>query len=602
MTTSRPDWEEELIHDPEEEYKALLRALRRTQGFGLLFVECSPAEGNRLIQKVREDLPQKTMEVLTFEEPLKDGNVYRRVKQKLAENPVEVLFIQGLEHSLYDYEDTKRHLGWSSEEIYSYSWKGVPPVMVNLNQQRENFRDHFNTCFVFLIPVFVTKYMIHRAPDFFDWRSGIFHFLDNPEETIERLQQLSQEEEYDIYLSLTPSQRIQRIAEIRELLEVSNVAAEQKSALLREQGKLFHANGDLVQALACYGQAIEIKPDYHQAWNNRGNTLSKLGRKEEVIASYDKALEIKPDYHQAWYNRGNALSKLGRKEEAIDSFDKVLEIKPDDHLAWNNRGNALYALGRNEAAIDSYDKALEIKPDLHAAWNNRGSVLYALGRNEAAIDSYDKALEIKPDLHAAWNNRGVALSALGRKEAAIASYDKALDIKPDDHWAWYGRGYALDALGRKEAAIASYDKALEIKPDDPWTWFNRGNALFALGRKEAAIASHEKALRIRRENGNKRNELASLQILASLYQKTGRVRDAWIAIIQYSQIFQELDLPIDQMPYPRWVKSILKFADQGKLQVILLGVGFIIAAPFVFVYVLLMFAFNAINALIRKRL
>jgi tetratricopeptide (TPR) repeat protein len=28
---------------------------------------------------------------------------------------------------------------------------------------------------------------------------------------------------------------------------------------------------------------------------------------EEAIASYDKALEIKPDYHEAWYNRGFAL-------------------------------------------------------------------------------------------------------------------------------------------------------------------------------------------------------------------------------------------------------------------------------------------------------
>ena len=60
-----------------------------------------------------------------------------------------------------------------------------------------------------------------------------------------------------------------------------------------------------------------------------GNALYDLGRYEEAIVSYDKALEIKPDLHEAWYNRGIALGNLGRLEEAIASYDKALEFKPD---------------------------------------------------------------------------------------------------------------------------------------------------------------------------------------------------------------------------------------------------------------------------------
>ena len=69
--------------------------------------------------------------------------------------------------------------------------------------------------------------------------------------------------------------------------------------------------------------------------------MRKLGRLEEAVASYDKAVEIKPDYHQAWNNRGIALRKLGRLEEAVASYDKAVEIKPDLHDAWGIRGNAL---------------------------------------------------------------------------------------------------------------------------------------------------------------------------------------------------------------------------------------------------------------------
>jgi tetratricopeptide (TPR) repeat protein len=196
-----------------------------------------------------------------------------------------------------------------------------------------------------------------------------------------------------------------------------------------------------------------------------GFALSKLGQQEAAIVSYDKAIEIKPDFHQAWNIRGNALSALGRQEAAIVSFDKAIEIKPDFYVAWHNRGFALSKLGQQEAAIVSYDKAIEIKPDFYQAWNKRGLALSKLGQQEAAIASYDKAIEIKPDFYVAWHNRGFALSELGQQEAAIASYDKAIEIKPDYHQAWNKRGNALSELGQQEAAIASYDKAVEIKPD-----------------------------------------------------------------------------------------------------------------------------------------
>ncbi len=271
----------------------------------------------------------------------------------------------------------------------------------------------------------------------------------------------------------------------------------QDAAFWFEQGTQKYMNGDFIGAIASYDRALEIKPDKHEAWDNRGFALVNLGRLEEAIASYDRALEIKPDFHQAWNNRGIALHKLGRFEQAIASYDRALEFKPDFHQAWINRGVALGNLGRLEEAIASYDRALEIKPDLHQAWYNRGVALYNLGRFEEAIASYDRALEFKPDKHEAWTNRGVALYNLGRFEQAIASYDRALEIKPDYHLAWNNRGFALGNLGRFEQAIAFYDRALEIKPDFHLAWDNRGIALANLGRLAEAIASYDRALEIK---------------------------------------------------------------------------------------------------------
>ncbi|MGJ3247737.1 MAG: tetratricopeptide repeat protein [Elainellaceae cyanobacterium] len=454
--------------DTQEDYQALVRALRRKKGFGLFFVQCSPNIGNQLTKRLPKDIPQKRFHHLLLEESV--DTLFDRIDTLRQHEAFDVLLIQGLELSLYAYEDTKRLAGWSNKELYAYSWKGVPQILSHLNRQRECFRDSFDFCIVFLIPRFVVDYFIQRAPDFFDWRSGLFK-LDDRTEVLEQKSQQLIDRDYGEYQNLTPHERIEEILDIKDLLEHDHLMPEDRAKLLREQGRVFYANKDFASALICFDKAIEIKTDYPEAWYNRGLALSDLGRHEDAIASYEQAIAIKADYHDAWNNRGLALNDLGRKEEAIASYDQAIAINADFHYAWNGRGVALYALGRKEDAIASYDQAIAINADDHIAWNNCGNALYALGRKEDAIASYDQAIAIKADLHEAWYNRGVALYALGRKEDAIASYDQAIEINPEDGRVWFFRGIALANLERYQEAIKSYDRAIEINPKHELRFF-----------------------------------------------------------------------------------------------------------------------------------
>ena len=499
------DWDEDLPPaEPEEEYLTLVRTLKRTDGFSLLFVECLPAQGERWIARVKTDIPQQKIEVLRLKESV--YNFYNLIEQLPNRDRIHVLFVQGLEYSLYEYEREKKDLGWESKDIYSYSWRGVPPVLINLNQQRERFRDNFKICFVFLLPKFAIDYFIQRAPDFFDWRSSLFKLsMDGESLQAESIKACSERWKLEDYFSLTPAERKRELVRIQTLIDEDGQTGEQKAELFFEQALLYRYGEQYAKAIASFDKALELKPDLHEAWYNRGNALYNLGRLEAARSSYDKALEIKPDLHEAWNNRGIALGNLGRLEEAIASLDKALEIKPDLHEAWNYRGYALYNLGRWEEAIACYDQALEIKPDNHDAWNNRGNVLGNLGRWEEAIACYHQALEIKPDDHDAWYNRGLALDNLGRLEEAIASFDKALEIKPNSHESWNYRGYTLGNLGRLEAAIASYDKALEIKPDDDATFYNQACSYALNGQMDQAIQNLQQAIDL---NPDKYREMA----------------------------------------------------------------------------------------------
>jgi superkiller protein 3 len=64
--------------------------------------------------------------------------------------------------------------------------------------------------------------------------------------------------------------------------------------------------------------AIEIKPDYHEAYNTMGIAYIGLRKHQKAIDTFKKAIKIKPDYHD-YNNMGVAYNGLGKYQEAIDS-------------------------------------------------------------------------------------------------------------------------------------------------------------------------------------------------------------------------------------------------------------------------------------------
>jgi tetratricopeptide (TPR) repeat protein len=376
----------------EEVYQALLRSLRRRKGFGILFVQCSPAQATQLIRQVKEDLPQKKIEVLQLTEQI--DNLYNLIADRPDCHDLNILFIQGIEKSLEPYIEP----GFGGDGDY-YNLNTAPRILSHLNQQRERFRDDFSTlCFAFIVPLFALKYFVRRAPDFFDWRSGVYVFATDPELVAQQSQQILRDGDYTAYVQLAPEQRIQKLLEIQELLE-------EKYQTLNNKADLFLEQGILLAAAQAYGEAI---------------------------AAFDQALAVKQDDHGALYNKGTALSALGRNEEAIAAYDQALAIKPDDHEALNNRGTALSALGRNEEAIAAYDQALAIKPDKHKALNNKGLTLSNLGQYEDAIAAYDQALAINPDYETAYYNKACGYGLQGNVEQAIESLQRAIELDPEN--------------------------------------------------------------------------------------------------------------------------------------------------------------------------
>jgi tetratricopeptide (TPR) repeat protein len=496
-------WDLDVETDDEEEYTSLARAVRRTyQRFKLLFVSCSPSQGEKIRGDLMADVPTKKYELLDIKESI--NNLYEAINNipNLAE--LDVLFVRGLEYSIFEYEDqefgdiSKR----SQSRVYGGSWAGVPPVLAKLNMQRELFRDRFpQICFVFLLPHFAIDYFIRRAPDFYDWKSGIYRFETDTIDLQLQVNRISHSEGYEKYIQLTIEEKLAKITEIRACLDETN-DLEIRCQLLYQLAFVYMTCDQFLPALIALDNSLEINPKNDCNWTNRGSMLDRLGRYEEAITSYDRSLQVNPKNDYAWYNRGVVLDRLGEYEEAITSYDRSLQIKPDNATAWVSRGNALSKLGRYKEAVTNYNRGLHFKSNNDKAWNSYGNVLDKLGKYHDAFISYNHAVQINSNNDDAWYRRGIALSNLGRDEEAIASYDHSLELKPDNEIAWHYRGIALSKLGRYEEAITSYDHGIEINSDNETAWTGRGFALSKLGRYEEAITSYDHALQIKPDNGN----------------------------------------------------------------------------------------------------
>ena len=169
-----------------------------------------------------------------------------------------------------------------------------------------------------------------------------------------------------------------------------------------------------------------------QDYFRRAYKNDDLGKHEEAIEDLNKAIELKPDYALAYNNRGIAYNNLGQYDRAIEDYDKAIELDPDYTYAYNNRGIAYNNLGQYDRAIEDYDKAIELNPDYAHAYYNRGYSYDDLKQYDRAIEDYDKAIELDPNDADYYTNRARAYRKLGNTSLAEADEARAAELEANE--------------------------------------------------------------------------------------------------------------------------------------------------------------------------
>jgi tetratricopeptide (TPR) repeat protein len=84
-------------------------------------------------------------------------------------------------------------------------------------------------------------------------------------------------------------------------------------------------------AIEDYNEALRLKPDFVQAFSDRGAAWYFKGEYQKAIADYDEALRLEPNRARTYSNRSAAYRKLGRTKRAIES---VTLLPPNSCVHW----------------------------------------------------------------------------------------------------------------------------------------------------------------------------------------------------------------------------------------------------------------------------
>ncbi len=384
---------------PDEmvELRTLAQAIGLASGFKLIFARCNqPAQQRKLIDEVRKELPDLTIQEVHLTEPVE--HLLDALRERVSAPAPDAVMVTGLERSLP-----------TSEKALA------SPFIANLNASRNSFPTSLPLPVVLWLPEYALTAMIRRAPDFFSIRSGVYYFAASVDETAGIARFLTDGDEYGT-LNLSRSEKQERIKAIESLL-ADYAALPPDRRNYKSEVRLHERLGVLLGSLG-----------YHDASLTHFEQSLKIAEKIVDLSGMSSSL----------HNIGIIHQERGEYEKALAKYEESLKIveELDDHAGVASSLNEIGIIHQNrgeyETALAKYEEALKLSEALgnHAmvaiSLHQIGNIHYLRGEYETALAKYEESLKIKERLG---NHAGIAASRgqIGELFARTGRYQEAFE-------------------------------------------------------------------------------------------------------------------------------------------------------------------------------
>lgn len=165
-------------------------------------------------------------------------------------------------------------------------------------------------------------------------------------------------------------------------------------------GAVHQVQGHWDQALDYYRRVIAIRPTA-QAYSNIGAILHQRGDFSAAVDAYRQAIALRPNAPATHRNLGDSLQRLGRRDEALSAYRRAVElaqaelrVNPSDIVG--RASLAVYAeKAGDHAAARAYLAEVERQaPDDPAIWSRVAQAHAIAGRTDDALAALARAVSL----------------------------------------------------------------------------------------------------------------------------------------------------------------------------------------------------------------
>lgn len=165
----------------------------------------------------------------------------------------------------------------------------------------------------------------------------------------------------------------------------------------------------------------------------RGNIAYSRGQLEDAVTLYRAAIDLRPEFGNAYYKLGVCLYRMGRLKQALEAFESVITAGSQSHaMAQYFVGLINLFLGEDEAAADAFDGFHVASPESRIANFYLAQLKIKHKDFAAALELLDELVDETPNFAEVHYMLGTVHYGLHNNTEAIKCFQRALDLNPED--------------------------------------------------------------------------------------------------------------------------------------------------------------------------
>lgn len=323
-------------------------------------------------------------------------------------------------------------------------------------------------------------------------------------------------------------------------------------------------------ALTSFDKCLELNPNCHNAYLNRGIVRRDLGRTEEALADVEHFYTLEPEESKCWDIYGSLLSKVGRVDESLKIFSNAIIKQPKNPIFYKKRAAIKIGLREFRGALQDCDALIELDHDLADAILMKGYAYDQLDEPDDAIKCCNDILSIDINHTLARSLLASVYDEMNEYEKSIEQFSALIMLDRDNVKAYSRRGYGYLSLGKFSEAEKDFLKIIDLEPKN-WKGYNVMGLAYSQNKMcDNAIHFFEKAIELSDDSEISSTELARMHFHLGMMNKKSMRPE-----VSVKHFNTAIDLKSDDSVsyYQRaFVKAVLKDDDAASADIIL-GIG-----------------------------